>query len=757
MGAKLNSEQQRAVEKVEGALLILAGAGSGKTRVLTHRIANLIEEGHALPGEILAVTFTNKAAKEMKSRIEALLGGKGIPVAQMWVSTFHSIGARLLREYGQNIGLQSGFSIFDQGDQLTLIKTCLKQLGISDKVLVPKAVMARINQLKNDAIDPRDFKPSANRFYDAKIAPVAKMYEEQLWQQNAVDFGDLLFKTYKLLKEHENLRLRLQDQFRFIMVDEYQDTNPVQFMWLQLLAAKHRNLCVVGDEDQSIYKWRGADIQNILDFQKHFPEAEIIKLEQNYRSSAHIIRAASHVIQKNRNRYEKKLFTENSDGDQVGIHYFDGDFDEAKYVVGDVKRRMDKGLSLNEAVIFYRTHAQSRLFEDTLRHYGIPYKIYGGLKFYDRAEIKNAISYLRVMANPRDDISILRIVNVPARGIGKTSLTKIREYSLNHNISCLEAMSLAAKGEPIVGTAARRKLKDFMRLYEKLFDQSTEMLPEEFYHQMLQDTGYIKFLEKDDSIESQTRIENLRELASAIADYQQRAEEASIEGFLEEVTLVDQLDQVDGEVEHSLTLMTLHSSKGLEFPVVYMVGMEEELFPSVRVNDPEPIEEQVEEERRLCYVGMTRAEQSLNMTCAGVRRLWGRTQVRRSSRFLEEMPDGEVRVFDHRVNRLPAWEDDSDRVVGFASRKSKSSGKSVQTKEFDDFGDFGDEFGGAFGGDETEDGFRIGARVNHPVFGNGVVSKREGSGSGLKLSINFRVGAKTKKFLLKFAPLELIP
>ena len=457
MGVALNPEQQRAVAKIEGALLILAGAGSGKTRVLTHRIAHLIEQGHALPGEILAVTFTNKAAKEMKSRIEKLLSGKGIPVGQMWVSTFHSIGARLLREYGHKIGLESGFSIFDQGDQLTLIKNCLKQLGISDKVLVPKAVLARINQLKNDAIDPREFNPSPNRFYDAKIAPVAKLYEEQLWQQNAVDFGDLLFKTYKLLRDDDNLREKLQEQFRFILVDEYQDTNPVQFMWLELLAAKYRNLCVVGDEDQSIYKWRGADIQNILDFQKHFPEAEIIKLEQNYRSSAHIIRAASQVIQFNRNRYEKKLFTENDDGEQVGIHYFDGDFDEAKYVVADVKRKMDEGMALSEAVIFYRTHAQSRLFEDTLRHYGIPYRIYGGLKFYERAEVKSALAYLRVIANPKDDLSLLRIVNVPARGIGKTSLEKIREYSLAEGISCLEAMSLAAKGESIVGTAARKK------------------------------------------------------------------------------------------------------------------------------------------------------------------------------------------------------------------------------------------------------------------------------------------------------------
>ena len=754
--AGLNPAQAEAVNSMDGPLLVLAGAGSGKTRILTFRIAQLIGTGRAFPGEIMALTFTNKAAKEMKHRVTELIGGSGINPNDIWVSTFHSTGARLMRMYGDRVGLEPGFSIFDDSDSKTLIKHCLAELGISDKVVAPKAVHYKIQAMKNEGVDPLTFKAGSADYMDKKLEPVIHAYERGLRRNNAVDFSDLLLKVLELFRSDAEILERFQDQYRYFLVDEYQDTNGVQYHLLQLLAAKYRNLCVVGDEDQSIYKWRGADISNILNFEKDYPEAKVVKLEENYRSTSSIIKASNSVISNNTQRKEKTLFTNNPKGDPVEVHTLESDFEESKWVVRKISQQINNGASPDDIAIFYRTHAQSRLFEDMLRAQRVHYQIFGGLKFYDRAEIKDAIAYLKLLANERDNIALTRIINVPARGIGKTTVDKIRTAGVENGVSMFEAAREMSAGNFGVTPAVKKKLKPFMDLVASLNKDKPDMDLRDLYSVVLENSGYIATLKKQEDIESATKLENLQELASAIADYESRTEESSLEGFLEEIALYTDQDR-SSENESAVTMMTIHSAKGLEYPNVFLVGLEEELFPSIRGDSFAADPDEIEEERRLCYVGMTRARKKLFLTSAHVRRVFGLRKIRRLSRFVSELPQEEIILEDHSPSMQPKMglynSDYQDTTYnGFDSHGAggshSSSDQTYSAPRADDFAEF-------FESPEEKDGFDVGIKVKHPDYGEGVVVARQGARDTLKLSIKFaRVG--TKKFLAKYAPLEKV-
>ncbi|NCN26664.1 UvrD-helicase domain-containing protein [bacterium] len=738
---QLNGKQLEAVSCLKGPLLILAGAGSGKTRVLTHRIINLIQEGVAMPGEILALTFTNKAAGEMRERVRRQLAEPGMPVDQIWLSTFHSMGAKLLREHAHLVGLDSSFSIFDSADQKTVVKTVMQEVGISDKVVSPKAVAWKLDSLKNDGINPKNFEGSQS-FMDKKLVPIVKRYQEKLKENNAVDFGDLLLLTFELFHKNPELCDEFQDRYPFILVDEYQDTNAIQYKILKLITAKYRNLCVVGDEDQSIYKWRGADISNILNFEKDFPETKVIKLEENYRSTKNIISAASTVIANNTQRKEKTLFTSNPDGDPIEIHILQSDFEESQWVVESIRKKVQlEGVPLNDVAIFYRTHAQSRLLEDRLRYNRLHYKIFGGLKFYDRAEVKDVLAYMRLMVNPKDDVSLFRIINVPTRGIGKTSLIKIKTFALEKNIAGLEAIGeiCSMPPTPEFKGAARSKLQGFLKLYQELLAASEEQNAEDFYSFLLEKTGYLDKLKDEDTIEAQTRIENLKELASALSEYAARTAQSGLREFLEEVALLSDLDKEQENQENYVTMMTLHSAKGLEYPYVYLVGLEEGLFPSIRDESFED-DEDIEEERRLCYVGMTRAMKKLHMTSARMRKVFGRTQIRRESRFIDEIPEQYRVLVDETRGRAPAnsWQQNAGHMDD-------------DSQYFNDPNP--DGFESQVNDEPTEGGFPVGSKVAHPDFGAGVVVKRSGNSTNLKVSVRFN-GFGVKKFIARFAPLE---
>ena len=750
----LNPVQREAVFHVEGPLLILAGAGSGKTRILTYRMAHLVSAGHAFPGEIFAVTFTNKAAKEMQERVHKLLGPSGIPLDQLWISTFHSSGAKLLRLYGSRLGLQPGFSIFDDSDQQSLIKSVMAKLEISDKVIAPKAISAKINSLKNDGINPKDYQPKVPNFFDNKLIPILKGYQSSLEGNNAVDFGDLILKSYELMRDHLDIRDRFQDQYRFVLVDEYQDTNAVQYKLLRLITEKHRNICVVGDEDQSIYKWRGADIRNILEFEKDFPDAKICKLEENYRSTASIIRSASTVIANNSLRKDKTLFTNNPEGTPVEVHLVESDFEESRFVVRNIQVLLNSDVSPRQIAIFYRTNAQSRLFEDMLRQSRIEYRVFGGLRFYDRAEIKDVIAYMRLFVNPRDNVSLARIINTPVRGIGKTTIDQIRDYASREGMPMIEAVGLAAKGEAEgVPPAARKKLSTFLSLYEKLTSLYQKCTPFDFFSALIQETGYVKALELEGEVESAARIENIKELGSAIQEFEQRTPEATLEGFIQEVALVSEVEK-DQRSEDYVTLMTMHSAKGLEFPVVFIGGFEEELFPSIKQGETNE-DEAVEEERRLAYVGMTRARERLFLLSAKRRRIFGVTHNRAPSRFLNELPKEGVLVQDHApgLSTRRQFQDDDGFDSGWGS---SGPVKSRSPSNWDDYSQETpkSEFADFLASDPSSDTrFQVGSRVRHPDYGEGQVMGREGRGDSLKVSIKFAAHG-LKKFVVKFAPLE---
>lgn len=747
LSQSLNPQQREAMETLAGPLLILAGAGSGKTRVLTFRTANLIAKGFANPEEILAVTFTNKAAREMEGRIISLLRTIGVPVhGRLWISTFHSICARILREHIHLLDYQPFFGIYDSSDQLSMIKKVMTALNIDEKTYPAKAFQSRINSAKTDALLPDDVKNQRN-IMDEVSHLVYERYEVEMKRANSLDFGDLLLKTYLLFKDYPVVLEAYQNKFKFLMVDEYQDTNRIQYLLVQTLAAKHRNLCVVGDEDQSIYSWRGADITNILSFERDFPDAKVVKLEQNYRSTKTIIQGATQVIKNNTQRKDKTLFTENDDGDPIIVREETNEYDEARYVVKEIETLMNEGdFSYQDFAVFYRTNAQSRVLEEQFRTRNIPYKIVGGMKFYERMEIKDIIAYMKLVLNPADDVAFKRVINVPTRGIGKTTVDRIEELSTTKNISMVEGAAVAVDHREL-NVGAIRKVREFLILLQGLREKARSLQLTEFYHAILDDTAYVRRLKEEDNPEADSRIENLEEFDNAITKFQEeRGEEGSLQTFLEEMALVQDADAVE-EGQKTVTMMTLHISKGLEYPVVYIVGMEESLFPSGRaVEDNDPFA--LEEERRLCYVGMTRAEKRLTLTYARARKVWGSEQMNAPSRFIKEIPKEYVQ-FQTSVARPRFMQGAYGGSGSGAYKKHPLMGDEAAggMPSYEDFGD--DSFDDSSAGKELKKGMK----VRHPSYGAGTIFKTEGSGPELKVSVVF--GDNTvKKFVAKYARLE---
>jgi DNA helicase II / ATP-dependent DNA helicase PcrA len=630
--ADLNPAQREAVLATEGPVLVVAGAGSGKTRVLTYRIAHLVSAVGVKPQEILAITFTNKAAGEMRERLEGVLGG----IARtMWVMTFHSACGRILRTEAPKLGYRSNFTIYDQADQVRVVKLCLEELERDPKRFVPRGIHSQISNAKNLLITPDDYKARISSFYDQTVADVYELYQGRLFASNAVDFDDLLMLTVQVLERFPEARKRWQKAFRYVLVDEYQDTNHAQYRLLQLLAGEHQNVFAVGDPDQSIYAFRGADIRNIMEFERDFSGAKQIALEQNYRSTNAILRAANAVISENRERKPKNLWSELGEGDPIRVIEVEDEHAEARFVAAEIAGLVDEGFAGSEIAIFYRTNAQSRVLEDVLVRQDIPYQVIGGPKFYERAEIKDAIAYLQVIDNPSDAISLIRIANRPRRGIGDASLARVRAYADAHGLSLWEA--LEHPEEAGCGGAPLKAIDKFRTLMQSSMAGAPELSVPELLERVLDQSGYLESLEAERTIEAQGRMENLMELVGVAREYQESAESPSLSEFLQQISLFSDQDAI--EEERSLvTLMTLHNAKGLEFRAVFLIGMEEGVFPHSR-----SIEEQgLEEERRLCYVGLTRAQERLVLTHAAARSLWGSRGYNLPSRFLDELPQEEI-------------------------------------------------------------------------------------------------------------------
>ena len=760
---KLNEPQREAVYHTDGPLLILAGAGSGKTRVLTHRIAYLIGERGVNPWNILAITFTNKAAEEMRQRVDNLVG---FGAESVWVSTFHSACVRILRRFIDRLGYENHFTIYDTDDQKTLIKEVCRKVDVDTKVFKERSLLSAISSAKNEMILPDEFELNAGGdFAKMKIAKVYREYETQMRANNALDFDDLLVKTVQLLQTQPDVLESYQERFRYIMVDEYQDTNTVQFQLVSLLAGKYKNLCVVGDDDQSIYKFRGANIRNILDFEHEFPDAKVIKLEQNYRSTGNILNAANSVIANNRGRKEKSLWTENGEGELIRLRQFDTAFDEADFIGEDIKNAVRQGGSYNDSAVLYRTNAQSRLLEEKFIAMNIPYKIVGGVNFYARREIKDLLAYLKTIDNGRDDVAVRRIINVPKRGIGLTTINRIQESATERGIGFYEAL-LAPELIAGVGRSAT-KLDSFAALIEYFKTLAEEMNITDLLQEVIEKTGYIESLENEDKEEAKTRKENIDELISKAATYeescQDKDEKATLSGFLEEVALVADIDSLDEDQEY-VVLMTLHSAKGLEFPRVYLAGMEDGLFPgymSINAGD----REELEEERRLCYVGITRAEQELTLTSARRRMVHGETQYNPMSRFVKEIPrellDTGNKKFTQETE-MPAQQNTYARareafraqafagaLGGMTPAKNQGMGKPLTGSQALASLQKGSQL--AAGGNGPL-GYEVGDRVRHVKFGEGTVTDIKEGGRDHEVTIEFdSVG--TRRMFAKFAKL----
>ena len=739
----LNPEQREAVLHIKGPLLILAGAGSGKTRVITSRIAYLVGDGHAETHEVLAVTFTNKAAEEMRTRVETLLGSD---CSRMWVSTFHSLCARLLRREAPAIGLSRDFVIYDSSDQLTVVKQALKELHIDDSFVQPRAALARISHAKNRMEGPEAVKAAAQwNPRDEQIAKVYAYYVSALKDSNALDFDDLLLKTVDLFEQSERVRSKYAEQFRFVMVDEYQDTNRPQYLLIRRFAEIHRNLCVVGDPDQSIYKWRGADLRNILDFEHDFPEASIVKLERNYRSTQIILDAASAVISQNRNRKDKHLWTDRKGGNRI-VYFRGGDeLEEADFITRSARAALADDVDAIVAVL-YRTNAQSRTIEDALMREGIAYKVVGGVRFYERREIKDALGYMRLIINPHDDVSLRRVINVPARGIGKgvmEAVENIEAASGHDDLPLLSAGLQPALSANSLWARIVRGLEDrafparaaaSLAAFRDLIASLTEMARTEpvsiAIGKLLDQSGYIQDLREDSSEDSESRIENLAELVSAAREYESRETEPSLNGFVDRLSLLSDADEEQGSRDARVWMMTLHSAKGLEFPVVILAGLEEGLFPHSRSS--EDLEE-LEEERRLCYVGMTRARSQLILTGAARRRIFGEYQSSKPSRFIDEVPD-------ELVDRVAPAPSSSDRSYqsNFYEFRTNPYGRGRRVKEEPVAYAYEDE------DQSTGMALRIGMKVRHAQFGVGTVLSVEALNDDTKLVVRFgAVGQKT--------------
>lgn len=733
----LNPQQAEAVINTEGPMLIMAGAGSGKTKVLTCRVANLLQKG-VRPYRILAITFTNKAAAEMRERVNNM---SGLAAKDVWLFTFHAFCARFLRmEIDKLPGYGGNFAIYDTADSQNLIKQILKEMNLDDKRFQPSGILSRISNAKNALQDAAAFARQAGDFYEQKVADIYSRYEQKLQLNNALDFDDLLMLSIKLLQENKEVREKYQDRFDYLLVDEYQDTNHAQYLLTKFLAAKHRNICVVGDADQSIYGWRGADIQNILDFEKDYPDAKVIKLEQNYRSTQIILDAANAVIENNTGRKPKNLWTENKSG--ADIIYFQAvdERDEARFVIEQLQNlQRTENKKLGDMAILYRTNTQSRIFEEMLIKSGISYNMVGGLKFYERKEIKDIIAYLRVIFNPADSLSLLRIINVPKRGIGDASLAKIQAYAAANNVSLFEAVSNAAA---IDGLSSRfvSKLDDLAGIIFELMNLAGEAPVEDLIDRVLRDTGYLEELENERTPQAQSRIDNLHELISVAQEFAASEEENNLENFLAHVALVSDID--DTELgEDAITLMTLHSSKGLEFPVVFLVGMEEGLFPHARTLMDET---EIEEERRLCYVGITRAKEKLFLSSTKMRTIYGNTVTYPPSRFLQEIPARLVKTIK-RQERFSALENFKQVSEKYSARPQKPA------STFNPHSFMPQKPAAAAGGTGTR--FNTGDRVSHSKWGEGMVVSVKESPDGQEVKVAF-AGAGVRSLLTKYAVLK---
>ena len=739
----LNDMQKEAVYQTEGPVLILAGAGSGKTRVLTHRIAYLIEEKGVNPWNILAITFTNKAAGEMRERVDQLVG---FGSESIWVSTFHSACVRILRRFIDRLGYDTNFTIYDTDDQKSLMKEVCRYLQIDTKMYKERALLSAISSAKNEMISPEEYRLEAEGdFSRKKIAEVYAEYEKQLRANNALDFDDLLVKAVQLFQTQPDVLEYYQERFRYIMVDEYQDTNTVQFRLIQILSSKYRNLCVVGDDDQSIYKFRGANIKNILNFEEEFPDAVVIKLEQNYRSTSTILNAANAVIRNNHGRKDKTLWTENPEGEKLVCRQFDNAYDEADYIAGAIQKKVkEEGASYNECAVLYRTNAQSRMFEERFVSTNIPYKVIGGVNFYARREIKDLLAYLRTIENGRDDLAVRRIINVPKRGIGLTSINRVQEYAIQKEIGFYEALR-AADLIPNIGRAVSR-LESFTALIEHFKEEAGRMTPLALLNDIIETLDYESYLEEIDMEDAESRIENVEELKSKVASYEesceQTGEQPTLSGFLEEVALVADIDNLDEESDY-VVLMTLHSAKGLEFPYVFLAGMEDGLFPSyMTITADDPME--LEEERRLCYVGITRAMKELTLTCARRRMVRGETQYNKSSRFLREIPEELLGGHKELHKEKPQMEIARNQAYAKAKAAFHSQAFGIKKPV--------QQFKVASG---EGPGYDVGDRVRHMKFGEGLVTAITEGGRDYEVTVEFdTVGVK--KMFAAFAKLKKV-
>lgn len=768
----LNDKQKEAVLSTNGPCLVIAGAGSGKTKVLTHKIAYLMAEKHIKPWNILAITFTNKAASEMKERVEKIVGDA---VKDMWIGTFHSVCVRILRKTIDRIGFDNSFLIFDTSDQKTLIKECMKTLKIDDKAFTDRSILAEISNGKNEMLTPSAYKAKYSGDYrKEKIGEIYELYQKRLKENNAIDFDDIINYTIKILTENPDVLEYYTDKFQYVLVDEYQDTNKAQFTLVTILASKHGNITVVGDNDQGIYSFRGADISNILNFEKDFPGTKIIKLEQNYRCTGNILNAANAVIKHNENKYEKKLWTQNDEGSLPTIHKADDEYDEGRYVAEQINHlKREEYFKYSDFVVLYRMNSQSRAIEEILRREDIPYKIVGGLKFYERKEIKDIISYLRLIYNPSDNISLKRVINEPKRGIGKTSIDNVQEISEKTGISMFEIIKNA---EQYGLNRLKANSLEFVQLIEEMKSKIEDLSISEIIKETLNKSGYVKALEEENTTEAESRIQNLEEFLTVAMEFEEEEAENTLADFLEGITLSSDVDGME-ESEDSVTLMTLHSAKGLEFNTVFLVGMEEGIFPGYKsIGEPK----ELEEERRLFYVGITRAKQFLFLTCAKKRTIFGSTSYNAISRFVKEIPeellDGSKEAFAEKEETFEdsdySWEygfsskmksyrlneDESSYNLnsyakpevaasgtkplgtGFQYRTAESFLKSINKKS-------------NTGVDISK--YEEGQRVYHKKFGEGTINKIEPEGEDYKLDIQFdKVG--NKRLMAKFAGLEIL-
>ena len=765
----LNDKQYEAVVNTEGPCLVIAGAGSGKTKVLTHKIAYLIGEKQVKPWNILAITFTNKAANEMKERIGNLVGDVA---ADIWMGTFHSICVRILRRFIDRIGFDSSFIIFDTSDQRTLVKACIKSIGLDDKMFTDRSVLSEISNAKNEMLEPDQYTVRANGdFRKEKIALVYEMYQKRLKENNAIDFDDIINYTIKILMENPDILEYYSDKFHYVLVDEYQDTNKAQFTLVTMLASKNGNITVVGDNDQGIYSFRGADISNILNFERDFPGTKIIKLEQNYRCTGNILKAANAVTKNNEVTYKKELWTENEVGNLPAVYSAKNEYDEGTYIAQQIEHlRREEYYKYSDFAILYRMNTQSRAIEEILRRESIPYKIIGGLKFYERKEIKDIISYLRLIQNPSDNLSLKRIINEPKRGIGKTSLDKIEELSINSGVPMYEIIKNA---EQYGLNRVFLNSREFVNAIEELRAKKDDIKISELIKETLKKSGYTQALENENTIEAENRIENLDEFLTVAIEFEDESADNKLSDFLEGITLSSDIDNME-EAEETVTLMTLHSAKGLEFPVVFLVGMEEGIFPGYKsIGEPK----ELEEERRLCYVGITRAKEHLFLTCSKQRTIFGSTSCNQVSRFLREIPSDLLDGYDDALGEKQennsnifgdskySWTygskdngniktykiDKNEPKVAAASSSTNSNGFMFRTAE-----SFLNNLTKKSSGANVDlSKYKEGVRIYHKKFGEGVISNVEPEGDDLKVDIQFdKVGHK--RLMAKFANLEII-